>query len=119
MTKEIKCVPPGLFKQHSVLLSPFLCLYSKYQSENISTNLYVISQPWLYTLAWCAGAQSVTTNSIHILSNIDKPLFLMVSRSNSDRNEGPVIIVHSDWTGDWSVSVNMNIFIQGHKNIGI
>ncbi|TKS80536.1 Glycerophosphodiester phosphodiesterase domain-containing protein 5 [Collichthys lucidus] len=51
---------------------------SKYQSENISTNLYVISQPWLYTLAWCAGAQSVTTNSIHILSDINKPLFLML-----------------------------------------
>uniref|UniRef100_A0A8C2WXZ0 Glycerophosphodiester phosphodiesterase domain containing 4 n=1 Tax=Cyclopterus lumpus TaxID=8103 RepID=A0A8C2WXZ0_CYCLU len=53
--------------------------FSKYQSVNISTNLYVISQPWLYTLAWCAGAQSVTTNSVHILSNINKPLFLMVS----------------------------------------
>ncbi|KAK2846564.1 hypothetical protein Q5P01_009563 [Channa striata] len=50
---------------------------SKYQSVNISTNLYVISQPWLYTLAWCAGAQSVTTNSIHILSKINEPLFLM------------------------------------------
>ncbi|XP_037534257.1 glycerophosphodiester phosphodiesterase domain-containing protein 5 [Nematolebias whitei] len=50
---------------------------SKYESVNISTNLYVISQPWLYTLAWCAGAQSVTTNSIHVLSNIHKPLFLM------------------------------------------
>lgn len=57
-----------------------LSLCSKYQSVNISTNLYVISQPWLYTLAWCAGAQSVTTNSIHILSNINKPIFLMVSR---------------------------------------
>ncbi|CAK6979859.1 LOW QUALITY PROTEIN: glycerophosphodiester phosphodiesterase domain-containing protein 5 [Scomber scombrus] len=50
---------------------------SKYRSVNISTNLYVINQPWLYTLAWCCGAQSVTTNSIHILSNIDQPLFLM------------------------------------------
>ncbi|XP_034557646.1 glycerophosphodiester phosphodiesterase domain-containing protein 5 isoform X1 [Notolabrus celidotus] len=50
---------------------------SKYESVNISTNLYVISQPWLYTLAWCAGAQSVTTNSIHILSGIKQPLFLM------------------------------------------
>ncbi|XP_058490270.1 glycerophosphodiester phosphodiesterase domain-containing protein 5 isoform X2 [Solea solea] len=50
---------------------------SKYRSVNISTNLYVISQPWLYTLAWCAGAHSVTTNSIHILSNNNKPLFLM------------------------------------------
>lgn len=50
---------------------------SKYRSVNITTNLYVISQPWLYTLAWCAGAQSVTTNSVHILSGITKPLFLM------------------------------------------
>ncbi|KAM9358985.1 glycerophosphodiester phosphodiesterase domain-containing protein 5 [Symphorus nematophorus] len=56
---------------------------SKYQSENISTNLYVISQPWLYTLAWCAGAQSVTTNSIHILSKIHKPLFLMTPEEYS------------------------------------
>ncbi|XP_056230724.1 glycerophosphodiester phosphodiesterase domain-containing protein 5 isoform X2 [Seriola aureovittata] len=56
---------------------------SKYQSVNISTNLYVISQPWLYTLAWCAGAQSVTTNSIHVLSNINKPLFLMTPEEYS------------------------------------
>uniref|UniRef100_A0A3B3VY17 Glycerophosphodiester phosphodiesterase domain containing 4 n=1 Tax=Poecilia latipinna TaxID=48699 RepID=A0A3B3VY17_9TELE len=57
--------------------------YRKYQSVNISTNLYVISQPWLYTLAWCAGAQSVTTNSIHILSSINKPLFLMTPEEYS------------------------------------
>ncbi|XP_017293494.1 glycerophosphodiester phosphodiesterase domain-containing protein 5 isoform X1 [Kryptolebias marmoratus] len=56
---------------------------SKYQSVNITTNLYVISQPWLYTLSWCAGAQSVTTNSIHILSNINKPLFLMTPEEYS------------------------------------
>lgn len=60
--------------------SLLLSVRSKYHSVNISTNLYVISQPWLYTLAWCAGAQSVTTNSVHILSSINKPLFLMVSR---------------------------------------
>uniref|UniRef100_A0A3B5R0X6 Glycerophosphodiester phosphodiesterase domain containing 4 n=1 Tax=Xiphophorus maculatus TaxID=8083 RepID=A0A3B5R0X6_XIPMA len=49
----------------------------KLQSVNISTNLYVISQPWLHALAWCAGARSVTTNSVHILSSINQPLFLM------------------------------------------
>ncbi|XP_028818762.1 glycerophosphodiester phosphodiesterase domain-containing protein 5 isoform X2 [Denticeps clupeoides] len=49
----------------------------KYASVNISTNLYVISQPWLYSLAWCAGAQSVTTNALHILRNLQRPLFLM------------------------------------------
>ncbi|XP_071374522.1 glycerophosphodiester phosphodiesterase domain-containing protein 5-like, partial [Centroberyx affinis] len=56
---------------------------SKYWSVNISTNLYVISQPWLYSLAWCAGAQSVTTNSIHVLSNLSRPLFLMTPEEYS------------------------------------
>uniref|UniRef100_A0A3P8WB22 Glycerophosphodiester phosphodiesterase domain-containing protein 5-like n=1 Tax=Cynoglossus semilaevis TaxID=244447 RepID=A0A3P8WB22_CYNSE len=30
----------------------------EYSSVNISTNLYVISQPWLYSLAWCCGVHS-------------------------------------------------------------
>ncbi|KAM9820303.1 glycerophosphodiester phosphodiesterase domain-containing protein 5-like [Neosynchiropus ocellatus] len=50
---------------------------SKLWSVNISTNLYVVSQPWLYTLAWCAGAQSVTTNAVHLLGRVRAPLFLM------------------------------------------
>lgn len=49
----------------------------KYSSVNISTNLYVISQPWLYSLAWCAGVHSVTTNALHILTTLQRPLFLM------------------------------------------
>ncbi|KAM7412554.1 hypothetical protein PAMA_020097 [Pampus argenteus] len=71
---------------------------SKYWSVNISTNLYVISQPWLYTLAWCAGAQSVTTNSIHILSNINKPLFLMTHEN------GPYSKFRTELSDVWSIS---------------
>uniref|UniRef100_A0A3P9J0B3 Glycerophosphodiester phosphodiesterase domain containing 4a n=1 Tax=Oryzias latipes TaxID=8090 RepID=A0A3P9J0B3_ORYLA len=67
-----------LTDEHIVRLNlHYSSMSQKYLSVNISTNLYVISQPWLYTLAWCAGAQSVTTNSIHILSRMSKPLFLM------------------------------------------
>uniref|UniRef100_A0A671LN22 Glycerophosphodiester phosphodiesterase domain-containing protein 5-like n=1 Tax=Sinocyclocheilus anshuiensis TaxID=1608454 RepID=A0A671LN22_9TELE len=51
----------------------------KYAAANISTNLYVISEPWLYSLAWCAGAHSVATNAVHILKNLQRPLFLMVN----------------------------------------
>ncbi|MBN3287992.1 GDPD5 protein, partial [Polyodon spathula] len=50
---------------------------SKYAAANITTNLYVVSQPWLYSLAWCSGAHSVTTNAVHILKNLSQPLFLM------------------------------------------
>ncbi|CAL8362109.1 unnamed protein product [Merluccius merluccius] len=56
---------------------------SKYWSVNISTNLFVISQPWLYSLAWCAGVQSVTTNSVQLLSHLRKPLFLMTPEEYS------------------------------------
>ncbi|XP_026865147.2 glycerophosphodiester phosphodiesterase domain-containing protein 5 isoform X2 [Electrophorus electricus] len=56
---------------------------SKYASVNISTNLYVISQPWLFSLAWCAGAQSVTTNALHLLKSLHKPIFLMTPHEYS------------------------------------
>ncbi|XP_078514636.1 glycerophosphodiester phosphodiesterase domain-containing protein 4 [Lissotriton helveticus] len=50
---------------------------STYASANITTNFYVISEPWLFSLAWCSGAHSVTTNAAHILRKIEQPLFLM------------------------------------------
>ncbi|XP_023118838.2 glycerophosphodiester phosphodiesterase domain-containing protein 5-like [Amphiprion ocellaris] len=52
-------------------------LISEYAAANITTNLYVISQPWLYSLAWCAGVHSVATNSPQLLRTMSSPLFLM------------------------------------------
>ncbi|KAK5887249.1 hypothetical protein CesoFtcFv8_015870 [Champsocephalus esox] len=48
-----------------------------YSAGNVSTNLYVVTQPWLFSLAWCSGVQSVTTNNPQLLSSIAAPLFLM------------------------------------------
>ena len=52
-----------------------------YAAANITTNLYVVTQPWLYSLAWCAGVHSVTTNAPHLLSALQTPLFLMVGNA--------------------------------------
>ncbi|XP_005809371.1 glycerophosphodiester phosphodiesterase domain-containing protein 5-like [Xiphophorus maculatus] len=52
-------------------------LTREYSAVNISTNLYVISQPWLYSLAWCTGVHSVTTNAPQLLRTLDSPLLLM------------------------------------------
>ncbi|NWR89328.1 GDPD5 protein, partial [Furnarius figulus] len=49
----------------------------KYAEANITTNLYVVNEPWLFSLAWCSGAHSVTTNAVHLLKNLSQPLFLM------------------------------------------
>ncbi|XP_005144834.1 glycerophosphodiester phosphodiesterase domain-containing protein 4 [Melopsittacus undulatus] len=52
----------------------------KYAEANITTNFYVISEPWLFSLAWCSGAHSVTTNAVHTLKNLNQPLFLMTPK---------------------------------------
>ncbi|XP_072471764.1 glycerophosphodiester phosphodiesterase domain-containing protein 4 [Notamacropus eugenii] len=52
----------------------------KYEKYGIFTNIYVINEPWLYSLAWCAGVHSVTTNTIQILKKIKRPFFLMTPK---------------------------------------
>ncbi|NXC58176.1 GDPD5 protein, partial [Aleadryas rufinucha] len=52
----------------------------KYAEANITTNFYVVNEPWLYSLAWCSGAHSVTTNAVHLLKDLSQPLFLMTPR---------------------------------------
>ncbi|XP_031817201.1 glycerophosphodiester phosphodiesterase domain-containing protein 4 isoform X2 [Sarcophilus harrisii] len=49
----------------------------EYEKYGIFTNIYVVNEPWLYSLAWCAGVHSVTTNTIQILKKIKRPYFLM------------------------------------------
>ncbi|XP_037323909.2 glycerophosphodiester phosphodiesterase domain-containing protein 5-like isoform X2 [Pungitius pungitius] len=60
---------------HYSAMSPRLT--SEYASVNITTNLYVVSQPWLFSLAWCSGVHSVTTNAPQLLASLSSPLFLM------------------------------------------
>uniref|UniRef100_A0A670HQL2 Glycerophosphodiester phosphodiesterase domain containing 4 n=1 Tax=Podarcis muralis TaxID=64176 RepID=A0A670HQL2_PODMU len=61
------------------LQEPLCLLGREYAKANISTNLWVVSEPWLFSLAWCSGADSVTTNAVHTLGNLQRPLFLLVS----------------------------------------
>ncbi|XP_053169208.1 glycerophosphodiester phosphodiesterase domain-containing protein 4 isoform X2 [Hemicordylus capensis] len=49
----------------------------KYAEANITTNFYVVSEPWLFSLAWCSGAHSVTTNAVHALGSVTEPSFLI------------------------------------------
>ncbi|XP_041864921.1 glycerophosphodiester phosphodiesterase domain-containing protein 5-like [Melanotaenia boesemani] len=52
-------------------------LIREHAAVNVTTNLYVISQPWLYSLAWCTGVHSVTTNAPQLLSILTSPLLLI------------------------------------------
>ncbi|XP_078470190.1 glycerophosphodiester phosphodiesterase domain-containing protein 5 isoform X2 [Lampetra planeri] len=48
---------------------------SNYSEHNVTTNLYVVNSAWIYSMAWCAGARSVTTNDCGSLARLPQPVW--------------------------------------------
>jgi hypothetical protein len=48
---------------------------SKDQQAGMKVNLYVVDEPWLFSQAWLAGADSLTSNNVHSLAALDHPVF--------------------------------------------
>ncbi|XP_029458004.1 glycerophosphodiester phosphodiesterase domain-containing protein 5 isoform X2 [Rhinatrema bivittatum] len=49
----------------------------EYTAWNLSINLYTVNEAWLYSVLWCAGVQSVTSDASHLLSKVPFPIWLM------------------------------------------
>ncbi|XP_074691723.1 glycerophosphoinositol inositolphosphodiesterase GDPD2 isoform X3 [Strix aluco] len=49
----------------------------QYRQDNISINLYVVNQPWLFSILWCSGVSSVTTNACQVLKEMKHPIWLL------------------------------------------
>jgi glycerophosphoryl diester phosphodiesterase len=47
----------------------------QYQKAGLKVNLYVVDEPWLFSQAWLAGVDSLTTNNLHSLVALDHPIF--------------------------------------------
>ncbi|KAM8733024.1 glycerophosphoinositol inositolphosphodiesterase GDPD2 isoform 1-T2 [Acanthopagrus schlegelii] len=50
------------------------------RSSNITVNMWVVNERWLFSLLWCAGASSVTTNACHLLKDMEQPDWVMAPR---------------------------------------
>ncbi|XP_062916918.1 glycerophosphodiester phosphodiesterase domain-containing protein 5-like isoform X1 [Mobula hypostoma] len=50
---------------------------SNYAAKNISTNVYVVNEPWVFSTLWCAKVNSVTTNACHIFKKMEVPIWHM------------------------------------------
>uniref|UniRef100_A0A8V0X7V9 Glycerophosphodiester phosphodiesterase domain containing 5 n=1 Tax=Gallus gallus TaxID=9031 RepID=A0A8V0X7V9_CHICK len=48
-----------------------------YMAANLSVNLYTVNEPWLYSILWCTGVPSVTSDSSHVLRKVPFPIWLM------------------------------------------
>ncbi|NWV23269.1 GDPD2 inositolphosphodiesterase, partial [Origma solitaria] len=51
----------------------------EYRQDNVSVNLYVVNQPWLFSVLWCSGVSSVTTNACQVLKEMERPIWLLPS----------------------------------------
>ncbi|NXN22412.1 GDPD2 inositolphosphodiesterase, partial [Nycticryphes semicollaris] len=51
----------------------------QYRQGNISVNLYVVNEPWLFSVLWCSGVSSVTTNACQVLKEMKHPIWLLPS----------------------------------------
>ncbi|XP_061261899.1 glycerophosphodiester phosphodiesterase domain-containing protein 4-like [Bos javanicus] len=49
----------------------------EYKAANITINLYIVNEPWLFSLAWCSRIHSVTTDNIQILKEINHPYYFI------------------------------------------
>ncbi|XP_030632774.1 glycerophosphodiester phosphodiesterase domain-containing protein 5 isoform X2 [Chanos chanos] len=45
--------------------------------NNMSLTLYTVNEPWLYSLLWCSGVSSVSSEAPQILRDVLSPLWLM------------------------------------------
>lgn len=47
-------------------------------NQNVTVNTWVVNESWLFSLLWCAGVSSVTTNACHLLRDMQRPDWIMV-----------------------------------------
>ncbi|XP_071372385.1 glycerophosphodiester phosphodiesterase domain-containing protein 5 [Centroberyx affinis] len=50
---------------------------SEFSQNNISLTLYTVNEPWLYSVLWCSGVSSVSSEAPHILKKVPYPIWLM------------------------------------------
>ncbi|XP_028904262.1 glycerophosphodiester phosphodiesterase domain-containing protein 5 isoform X2 [Ornithorhynchus anatinus] len=49
----------------------------EYRAQNVSVGLFTVNEPWLFSLLWCAGVQSVTSDNTLALSNVPSPGWIL------------------------------------------
>lgn len=55
----------------------------KLRKMDVSVNVWVVNERWLFSLMWCVGVSSVTTNSCHLLKDMKHPDWIMVSETSA------------------------------------
>nr|XP_057935484.1 glycerophosphodiester phosphodiesterase domain-containing protein 5 isoform X2 [Doryrhamphus excisus] len=50
-----------------------------FSQRNISLTLYTVNEPWLYSVLWCSGVSSVSSEAPHVLKKVPYPTWLLTA----------------------------------------
>ncbi|XP_072248979.1 glycerophosphodiester phosphodiesterase domain-containing protein 5 isoform X1 [Leuresthes tenuis] len=78
-----------------------------FSTAQINVTLYTVNEPWLYSVLWCSGVSSVSSEAPHILRKVPYPIWLMGS------NEYCLIWVTADLLS-FAVVIGIFIFLNYH-----
>ncbi|XP_072248980.1 glycerophosphodiester phosphodiesterase domain-containing protein 5 isoform X2 [Leuresthes tenuis] len=76
-----------------------------FSTAQINVTLYTVNEPWLYSVLWCSGVSSVSSEAPHILRKVPYPIWLMGS------NEYCLIWVTADLLS-FAVVIGIFIFLK-------
>uniref|UniRef100_UPI0037E9866C glycerophosphodiester phosphodiesterase domain-containing protein 5 isoform X2 n=1 Tax=Semicossyphus pulcher TaxID=241346 RepID=UPI0037E9866C len=92
---QVKQLAPGLIQTSLKKLSPqsldqsgisrLVLRYNQastqeirdFSQSNINLTLYTVNEPWLYSVLWCSGVSSVSSEAPQILNKVPYPIWLM------------------------------------------
>ncbi|XP_041865176.1 glycerophosphodiester phosphodiesterase domain-containing protein 5 [Melanotaenia boesemani] len=49
----------------------------EYLANNVSVTVYPVNEPWLYSILWCSGVPSVSSDAPQVLRKVPYPVWLM------------------------------------------
>ncbi|XP_035478771.1 glycerophosphodiester phosphodiesterase domain-containing protein 5 isoform X1 [Scophthalmus maximus] len=50
---------------------------SDFSESHVNLTLYTVNQPWLFSVLWCSGVSSVSSEAPHVLKKVPYPVWLM------------------------------------------
>lgn len=62
--------------------SPLTCIFPfprEYLANNVSVTVYPVNEPWLFSILWCSGVPSVSSDAPQVLGKMPYPIWLMVN----------------------------------------
>ncbi|XP_077403624.1 glycerophosphodiester phosphodiesterase domain-containing protein 5 isoform X2 [Vanacampus margaritifer] len=55
----------------------------EYLANNLSVTIYPVNEPWLYSILWCSGVPSVSSDAPQVLRKVPYPIWLMSQNAYS------------------------------------